>query len=80
MKVVFSHSLYAPKAIEAAVQAYEGLAEFSISVSGPDLGSQTEVVISNIHQELKDDLVDAFCNHVLFETIVLHRSSEGGSL
>ncbi|HHO49593.1 MAG TPA: hypothetical protein ENK18_01690 [Deltaproteobacteria bacterium] len=70
--ISFDRSLYAPAAIESAVAAYHHLATFAVIV-GDD---HTEVQISEIDARVSDVLIDAFCNHALYETVVLGRATE----
>ena len=75
-QIVFSTSLYSVEAVNLTVAAYRECAVFSIEIQDEDV----VVVISDIHPSLQDVLVDAFCNHVLNETILLRRKKLGGML
>ncbi len=75
-RVVFSRSLYRPDAVEATAEAYGGLARIEI-----DQGEDS--IVATLHDpepDFADELVDAFCNHALHETIVRHRQHNGGEL
>ncbi len=65
-RIVFARSLYAPEAVAAAAQAYAELCTIELSV-GTDA---IEVTLSDPDESLADVLVDEFCNHVLYETIL----------
>jgi hypothetical protein len=67
----FSRSLYTPEAVRAAVTAYQELAEFDVV----DRGDDFLVNISNPDPEVSD-LLDEFCNHVLFETVKQFRAGK----
>jgi hypothetical protein len=69
-RITLSRSLYAPEAVEAAVVAYGELAKFDVTVGGTDI----DIEVSDIDPDVGDVLVDEFCNHALFETIVRVRS------
>ena len=71
--VRFSRSLYRQEAIEAAVAAYGALAQLALEVHENDF----TVSIDNIDERVADRLVDAFCNHALYETARLERHVEG---
>lgn len=60
----FSHSLYAPSAIDETQSAYAELLPASIAH-----GPTSSVVNFTMTDEDSQMLVDAFCNHVLFLTI-----------
>ena len=75
-KIRFSTSLYRRDAIDAAVNAYQQLASFSV---GSENGGEVIVVIDKIHPNFASMLIDSFCNHVLFETIVRYRQEQEGS-
>ena len=74
-KLCFSTSLYRRDAIDAAVSAYHQLADFSISSENE---GEVIVEIDKIHPNFAAVLVDSFCNHVLFETIVRYRKEQEG--
>ncbi len=60
----FSRSLYRDDAIDAAAAAYGELATISVETLADDI----VVSVSDIDERVADRLVDAFCNHALFET------------
>ena len=66
-----SKSLYAINAVTKAVEAYQSLAEFQVSEEEHCI----RIDINNINETYKNILVDAFLNHVLFESINEHRNS-----
>jgi hypothetical protein len=68
-RLVFSRSLYAAEAVQAAVAAYEELASFELQISAEAI----EVTIREPDESVADVLVDEFCNHALHETIVRQR-------
>ena len=65
----FSRSLYTPEAVRDAVAAYQELARFEVLEGGDDV----QVRVSDPDPEV-NDLLDEFCNHVLFETVKQFRS------
>lgn len=67
----FSRSLYVPAAVRDAVAAYQELAKFDV-VEGAD---ELIVKVSEPDPEV-DDLLDEFCNHVLFETVKQFRAEK----
>jgi len=72
----FSHSLYSTEVVKQTIQLYQSLAEFSVSEGENCI----EVTIDNIHPDFSTVLIDAFCNHVLNETIILYRREQGGTV
>lgn len=76
-RIRFSRSLYHPEAVSAAVSAYGALARITVDASSPHA---VVVEVADPHPDLAGALVDAFCNHVLFETIRHHRAVVGGAL
>ncbi len=68
-EIRFSRSLYSVEAVDAAVAAYAGLATFEVRQEGDDIA----VSVTGIDARVVDRLVDAFCNHALFETVRLAR-------
>lgn len=64
-----SKSLYALGAVQKAVHAYGSLAEFQVFEEEHSI----RIEIQNIQEPYKNVLVDAFLNHVLFESINEHR-------
>jgi hypothetical protein len=71
MNLSFSRSLYTNEAVEAAAQAYAGVAKIEVHAEGSDVLA----TIEPLDADAPPDLADAFANHVLFETIVRHRGT-----
>ena len=81
MLVEFSTSLYRLDAIKVSMQAFQACAVFSIkAAANEEEQNVVQVLISDIHPSLEHVLLDSFCNHVLFETIVQERREQGGQL
>ena len=76
-RLSFSRSLYRVDAIEATVQAYAGLATLLVDDSSDH---EVVVTVSDPHPSLAAELVDAMCNHILFETVRRHRVEQGGGI
>ena len=75
-EISFSKSIYYFSAIKAAMEAYEAYASFEYVEHEYDV--QLSIVPKQPqHAQL---IMDAFCNHVLFESIVAHRNEKGGDL
>ena len=72
----FSLSIYKKEAIEEAMNAYGAYARFSVQEEEHTM----MVELEPLHEAYATQIIDAFCNHVLFETIVLHRKDQGGTL
>jgi hypothetical protein len=72
--ITFDHSIYSPESITAAAEAYAELLKVSLSAEDGCTTAQFE----SLDTEGGPFLVDAFCNHVLFETIQRFRA-EGAS-
>ena len=72
----FSKSVYYFSAILAAIQAYDAYASFEY------VEHEHEVQLSVVPKQLQHAqlIIDSFCNHVLFESIVAHRNEKGGIL
>lgn len=68
--ITFDHSIYSPGSISAAADAYAELLTVSLSA---DEG-QTTAHFEGADVEDGQMLVDAFCNHVLFDTIQRYRA------
>ena len=68
----FSRSLYAPEAVEAAVAAYSDFATIELATGSDDIVAR----VTEIDEEEAEEILDAFCNHVLFETIVRARGAD----
>jgi hypothetical protein len=64
MIIKFSRKLYDSAAIQTAVDAYRGLADFKIK----NLPDYLEVEIKNIDRRLENNLSNEFCNFVLAKT------------
>ena len=69
----FDEYLYEKAAVTAAAEAYGHLAAIEISQDG----SCVVASMTDISEEHADVLVDAFRNHVLYETIVRARAGAG---
>jgi hypothetical protein len=67
--------LYLAEAVDAAVVAYGEVAEVSIENNENDITVQIEA-----DEGYGDTVYHAFCNHVLFESIVRTRQALGGRL
>jgi hypothetical protein len=67
--LTFSRSLYLPEAVQAAADAYGGLATIEVVDEGEDIVATLSDVDSRI-----TELADHFANHVLHETIVRIRT------
>ena len=75
-EIPFSLSIYRLAAIVSAMQLYAGHAEFSYTESEHDICVRIQPK-NEAHAQL---IIDSFCNHVLFETIVAYRAEKGGEL
>lgn len=67
----FSRSLYRVDAVEAAAAAYGPVAPVVVTVAGSDIVATFEPPLPDI-----DDLLDAFANHALYETVVRERAEQ----
>ena len=76
VNIPFSLSIYKKEAIEEAMYAYASYASFSVQ----EEKSTIVIEIQPLHESHASQIIDSFCNHVLFETIVLHRKEKGGDL
>jgi hypothetical protein len=66
-RLEFARSLYALEAVETAASAYEAFSSISVSAEG-------DLITADIADPAAHpDLVDAFRNHALFETVLLAR-------
>jgi hypothetical protein len=63
--IVFSTRLYTLEAIRIAAERFGSHAAFRVVEDGDTV----RVGISSREGETDDDLVDSFCNHVLFATV-----------
>lgn len=70
-RVALSRSLYSPDAVQAAAKAYEEVAKISLEDSAGDI-----VVTFSDLGPADAEIVDAFCNHALHETVL--RARQGG--
>ncbi len=61
----FDVRFYPAGAVQAAVRAYDGLAQFDVR----EEDGQTLVTVSEPRADLADVLEDEFTNHVLFESV-----------
>lgn len=71
-RIAFDRSLYLPDAVDAAAAAYADFATIRVT-AGP------EAIVADISDVVEHDpqtVADAFCNHVLHETISRRRSEE----
>ena len=73
--VTFDHSIYSPDSISAAVEAYAGL----LSVTLADDEGATTARFDELDPDEGEMLVDAFCNHVLYESIQRNRINEANA-
>ncbi len=67
--VVFSARLYELEAIRSCAERFAGHARIAVAEEGG--GFRVTLAAAD-----GDDLLDSFCNHVLFETIRLRRRRE----
>lgn len=70
-RIVFDRSLYLLEAVEAAAAAYGEHARIALSPSD----DAVVAVISEVVDHDEREVVNAFCNHVLHETIARVRQS-----
>jgi hypothetical protein len=75
--VLFSPRLYSIEAVRVAAERFGPHAAVRIVEEGDTF----RVTLSSRGGAVDDDLVDAFCNHVLFETVRARRAArpEAGS-
>lgn len=76
-RIIFDRSLYLPEAVDAAVAAYAEHATIEVT---PD-GDTVVAVVSTLGDYDPRTVSNAFCNHVLHETIARRRQAalqEGG--
>jgi hypothetical protein len=69
--VRFPRSLYRSEAVDAAAQAYVALAAVEVALEGDEI-----VATIAPRGTAPADLVDAFCNHALFETVIRERAGQ----
>lgn len=70
-RIVFDRSLYLPEAVEAAAAAYGEHARIELS----PIDDTVVAVISDVVEHDEREVVNAFCNHVLHETIARIRQA-----
>ena len=71
-RIEFNRRLYRDDAVEAAVEAYGHLATLSL-----ERGEHTSIVeVRDPDERVADRLVDALCNHVLYETVSRSRAEQ----
>ncbi len=70
-RITFDSSLYSPEAVEATATAYADYAKIAINSTD----GATEAVIEDGGEYEMAELVNAFSNHALHETIVRRRQS-----
>jgi hypothetical protein len=64
-RVVFSRSLYAPEAVQAAAEAYAPLAKIEVGV----LDSDIELAYADVDPDVADVFEDELCNFALAQTV-----------
>ncbi len=69
-RISFARSLYSPDAINAAIEAFAGLATFSVQLAD----DAVEVTLSDADADVADVLLDEFCNHALAQSIEFARA------
>jgi hypothetical protein len=70
-RVAFDGSLYLPEAVEAAAEAYAEHATILVKPAADGVVARISVAAD----EDLDMVANAFCNHVLYETIVRLRQT-----
>ena len=70
-RIVFDRSLYLPDAVEAAATAYAEHARIEVTAEG----DSTVALISDVVDHDAQVVSNAFCNHVLHETIARRREA-----
>ena len=70
-QIGFNASLYSREGLESAVSAYSELAEIELQEDKGDILA----IFHRADPDFGEELFDSFCNHALFETIVLRRAS-----
>ena len=71
-RIEFASTLYDDAAVEAAVEAYGHLAKFAMSKNDHAI----VVEVSEPDERVADRLVDALCNHALYETVSRTRAAQ----
>jgi len=72
-RITFDRSLYLPEAVAAAAAAYAEHAEIEVT---PDGDATVAVIAPVVGDHDPQVVVNAFCNHVLHETIARRREAE----
>ena len=70
-RITFDRSLYLPEAVEAAAAAYAQHARVEVTTA-PDA---VVALVEPIAAEEGQNVAQAFCNHVLYETITRRRQA-----
>jgi len=70
-QVTFDRSLYLPEAVDAAAAAYAEHAKIEVTPAGDSV----VVALSVIGEHDPQTVTNAFCNHVLYETIARMRQA-----
>lgn len=73
-RITFDRTLYLPEAVAAAAEAYGDYATIQVATTA----SGVEVAVSDPVEHELQTIVDAFCNHVLHETISRRRAADLG--
>ncbi len=73
MKLNFNKKIYKIEAIKKTVQAYNGLANFSVSHEGDYI----LVELTDIDADVKDVIADEFSNYVLAQMQELNKKEHG---
>jgi hypothetical protein len=68
-RISFDRSLYLPEAVEAAATAYAEHAKIEVTPTT----EATVALLSDVAEHDPETLANAFCNHVLHETIARMR-------
>ncbi len=64
-RIAFDRSLYLPEAVDAAAAAYAEHAQIEVTAAADAI----ETIISGVAEDDAEMVANAFCNHVLHETI-----------
>ena len=70
-EISFDRSLYLPEAVEAAAAAYAEHAKIELTPTA----DAVEATVSSFAGNDEDLVANAFCNHVLYETIARKRQA-----
>jgi hypothetical protein len=70
-RISFDRSLYLPEAVEAAAAAYAEYAEIEVTLTA----DAAVAVVSGVEGNDPDLVANAFCNHVLHESIARMRQA-----